>query len=440
MYYWNKKTENQTTLEEELFTFDKVKEIMIGTAFFSRDGLEIIRKLANKYNLKKDRIKIFLSSEFSNNKPHELLKELDSVCTVKIIFDRIFHSKVYLVKGINNSKLIFGSSNLTNGGFRKNIEFNSIEILENNKLESILKFFDFCEHKAILINDEIIKYYEENSKEIENLCKVQRTLKKKLNGYIKQDDALNEEELDIDKFYFNFLDYETFFIRNQTRDDIEIRERRKSVQDKMLAIHKKIYKMIKKMGIECHWRTENITSLINPCIFNKGMVGWMGIRYGKTKNEVTALNFNAEDSTIGFQKHACLQYCIIPSGFEINLFLAVKHDAIDRAYMHENLKKLQPKIEKEIYKLKGYGMKWEIYDEEMDEYFIFDIDNEDEDTFCEYFKKNDKDGRESFLKLFYEADDIRIESIDNICNEIIKYLKILLPLYNTMVYRPNSLT
>ena len=435
MYYWNKKTENQTTLEEELFGFDKVREIMIGTAFFSIDGLRIIKELANKYNLKKDRIKIFLSAEFSQDKPHELLKELNDVSTVKIIFDRTFHSKIYLIKGMNHSKLIFGSSNLTNGGFRNNIEFNSIEIVENDKLESLVKFFDFCEHKATPINDEIIEYYEENSEAIEELQIAQRKLRKKLNGYIHKDDALNEDELDIDKFYFTFEDYETFFVHNQTRDDIEIRERRKIVQDKMLAIHKKIYQTIKKMGIECHWRPENITSLINPCVFNKGRVGWMGIRYGKTKGEVAALNFNAEDLTIGFQKHACLQYCIIPSGFEINLFLAVKHDAIDRAYLHENLKKLQPKIEKEIAKLKGYSMTWEIYDEEIDENFTFDIDNEDDGSFCEYFKKNDRDGRESFLKLLYEADDSRIENIDSIGKEIVKYIKVLLPLYNSMVYR-----
>ena len=37
--------------------------------------------------------------------------------------------------------------------------------------------------------------------------------------------------------------------------------------------------------------------------------------------------------------------------------------------------------------------------------------------------------------MYYEANDIRIKNIDNISKEIIKYMKLLLPLYNSMVYR-----
>ena len=126
---------------------------------------------------------------------------------------------------------------------------------------------------------------------------------------------------------------------------------------------------------------------------------------------------------------------MIPSGFEITLFLAVKHDAIDRQYLHDKIRELQPKIEEELSKLKGLNMTWEIYDEENDENFSFDINEEDERKFCDYFKKNDKEGRESFLRMYYEANDIRIKNIDNISKEIIKYMKLLLPLYNSMVYR-----
>lgn len=436
MYYWNKNTENNTTLEEELFELVTAKEIYIGTAFFSKDGMRMLKELSKKYNLKKDKIKLFLSSEFSQDKPHELLRELLKICTVGIVFDKTFHSKVYLIKGTSKSKLIYGSSNFTSGGFKNNIEFDSIEFVDNGALEGVDKFFSFCEFKSTLVDDDVIAYYEENSQIIADLHIIQKKLRKKLNGYIHQQDALEEDKLDIDNYYFTFKDYETFFVHNQTRDDSDIREQRKIVQDKILAIHKKIYPIVKKMGIECHWRAENITSLIKPCVYNKGRVGWMGVRYGKTKDEVMALNHNAEDLTIGFQKHACLQYCIVPTGFEINLFLAVKHDAIDRAYMHEQLYRLKPKIEKELVKLKGNNMTWEIYDEELSKAFSFDIDSEDEANFCNYFKKYDQDGRESFLKIFYEADDHKIKSIDNICKEIIKYIKLLLPLYNSMVFRP----
>jgi hypothetical protein len=436
MYYWNKVTENKTSMEDELANFDKPREIVIATAFISFEGLNIVKRITNKYNLNKDRIKIFLSSEFTQDKPHELLVQLNSFSTVKIIFDRFFHSKVYLIKGTNQSKIIFGSSNLTIGGFKNNIEFNYIDIVENSKLESIWDFFKFCEIKAIPINDDIIRYYEDNYKEIEQLNEINKKLRKKLNRYFYKDDALDNDILNIDNFYFTFEDYETFFKRNQARGDIEIKEKRKRVRNKLLRIHKKIYKSIKEMGLECHWRDENITSLIEPRPFNNGRVGWLGVRYGKTKKEIDTLNFNSTlESKIGFQKHACLQYSLIPSGFEITLFLAVKHDAIDRQYLHDKIRELQPKIEEELSKLKGLNMTWEIYDEENDENFSFDINEEDERKFCDYFKKNDKEGRESFLRMYYEANDIRIKNIDNISKEIIKYMKLLLPLYNSMVYR-----
>ena len=224
MYYWNKVTENKTSMEDELANFDKPREIVIATAFISFEGLNIVKRITNKYNLNKDRIKIFLSSEFTQDKPHELLVQLNSFSTVKIIFDRFFHSKVYLIKGTNQSKIIFGSSNLTIGGFKNNIEFNYIDIVENSKLESIWDFFKFCEIKAIPINDDIIRYYEDNYKEIEQLNEINKKLRKKLNRYFYKDDALDNDILNIDNFYFTFEDYETFFKRNQARGDIEVNE------------------------------------------------------------------------------------------------------------------------------------------------------------------------------------------------------------------------
>ena len=74
MYYWNKVTENKTTLEEELLELEAVNEVYIGTAFFSSEGLRILKEIIAKYKLKKNRVKIYLSSEFSQDKPHELLE------------------------------------------------------------------------------------------------------------------------------------------------------------------------------------------------------------------------------------------------------------------------------------------------------------------------------------------------------------------------------
>lgn len=438
MYYWSK-TVGKVNLENELISPDKVKEIFIGTAFFSYEGLRILKEVIKKNNLKKNHVHIFISDEFSQDKPHELLSELCSIAQVKIFFDHPFHSKVYLLKG-NENKVIFGSSNFTAGGFEKNIEFDSIEIIEDEKLDEIEGFFRFCDYRATDVTEEVIQYYKDNQAEIEALQKAQKKLKKKIKGFIRQDDAMDPDDYDIEDYYFTFEDYETFFKRNEAREDMDIREKRKVVQDKMIAIHEKVYPKIKKLGVNCHWNPKNISSIIKPCEYNRGKVGWIGVRYGKTKKEVDVVNEclgkNEKDEIKGFQKHGCLQFCIVPDGFEINLFLAVRHDAIDRGHVQDKMNQLKPKITKEISKLQGYEMTWEIYNESVDEYYSFDIDNDDPEDFCKFLLKYDRDGCESYLKIFYPADDEALYDIDSISFEITTYIKMLMPLYNALVWRP----
>lgn len=286
----------------------------------------------------------------------------------------------------------------------------------------------------------MIKYYKEHQDEIEALKQVQKKLRKKIKGYINQDDAIDLEDYNIEHYYLTFSDYETFFNRNAPRTDMDIMNQRKIVQDKMLSIHNNIYSRIKQLGLNCHWSSNNITSLIKPCVYNKERVGWIGIRYGKTKKEVDILNqglsSKEKDEIKGFQKHGCLQFCIVPSGFEINLFLAVRHDAIDRAHVQEHIIQLAPNITKEIYKLKGNGMSWEIYNDETKEHCVFNIDSDRADDFCKFLKKYDRNDCESYLKLFFKPDDENLIDINSISDNIIYYMTLLNPLYNTMVWRP----
>lgn len=294
--------------------------------------------------------------------------------------------------------------------------------------------------KQIIIST-VIKYFIDHQAEIAKIKQENRKLMKKLKGFITFEDALDEDDYDIQDFYFNFEDYEVFFERNAKRSDSDIMERRANVRKKMLDIHSKVYPQIKQLGVNCHWNEKNITSMICPCEFNKGRVGWIGVRYGKLKKEIDVVNQslgqNEKDEIKGFQKHGCMQFCIVPNGFEINLFLAVKHDAIDRSYLQGNLDKLKTQIETEINKLRGYGMLWEIQNESAGERYIFELDKQNPNEFCNYLKKYDSDGCESYLKIFYDVNDERIKTKESIAEEVITFMQILNPLYNKMVWRPN---
>ena len=291
-------------------------------------------------------------------------------------------------------------------------------------------FFSFCDFISKEINDDIIKYYEDNQKKISELYHTQKKLTMTLTGFTHQNDAFLPDDYDIDDYFFDYSDYETFFFRNRKKNGVDIKVKRERIQSKMLDIHQEIYPSVKKLGIAHHKRKENITSLIIPHPINQYSVGWLGVRYGKTPPEVEVLNMgkSKDEDIYGFQKHGCLQYSIGSDGFEINLDLAVRHGAVDRAYLHQHLGGLKPKIESELSKLKGHGMEWIILDNDNEDPLVFEVDKEEPAAFCDFFTENDRDGRESYLRKYYQPDDVVLQTKDSICREILRIMKILLPL------------
>ena len=436
MFYWHSKSENGNTLKEELFNLSKVSEIRIASAYFSEDGLKILNELKEKYLLRKQNIKLYLSPEFSLNKPYKLLQRLKKICDVYIIFNIKFHPKVYWVKSNYKNKVIFGSSNFTSGGFYNNIEFDMIKEFDKNEEKKLSLFFKYCSDNAKLVNEEIINFYKEKSEEIDKLKNNSKTINKVLYSYERRNDAFKEDDYNLEDMYFKYQDYETLFSRNQPLNNIIINKKRKRIKEKILNIHNKVYPSLSKENIYCHWRSENITSLIRPCEFNFGRVNWIGVRYGKSKFEIDQLNIGAyKNEELGFQKHACLQFCITPNGFEINLFHTVRRDGVDRSYLHEKINEIKSEIIKELDNLKGQGLKWIIYDDINKKSYIFDIDSDISSDFIDFYKKYDNEGRESSLVYYLKPNDNRLKDINSISDVIIEKIKLLLPLYNLISFR-----
>ncbi|WP_206459112.1 phospholipase D family protein [Anaerovorax sp. IOR16] len=195
MYYWSEDDCN-INLEEELTSMNNVSELYIGIAFFSSEGLRILKNIAKKNKLKKENVHIYMSDEFSQNKPHELLEEVCKIAKVKIFFHRMFHAKVYLLKG-DTTKLIYGSSNFTAGGFYKNIEFDSIQEIGKKNLNEIEDFFKYCELHSTTVTDDVIQHYKEMYNEIKELKKIQEKLRKKIKGYHKNKVQMSDIHNDV---------------------------------------------------------------------------------------------------------------------------------------------------------------------------------------------------------------------------------------------------
>lgn len=421
-------------LKNEIVNTRNIKRIKIAVAYFSDYGLKTLQQLISKNNLSKNRVEIYLSPEFTNENQGEILKELSKIAKTYIIFDAKFHPKVYLFECENINKLIFGSSNFTQSGIESNIEFNSIlKIIDiSSEKEKVNYFFDYCKNKAKIVDDEMIDWYINIESELEQLRKLQNKIRKKIFQKETQDDPFDEDDYNLDEYYFKYEDYELLFPRNMSKEDTNIKKYRENLREKILEIHNLIYKDIKKLGVNCHWRKENISSLIRPCVYNKYSVDWMGVRYGKTEQEVKGLNVGlSKDEELGFQKHACIQYAISPYGFEVNLFHSVPKEAIDRDYMHKKLMDydFRKNVEKELYKLKGHGFTWNINEQK------FSLDSDDMSKFCDFYLENDCDGKFSSLSILFKPNDDEIKDLNSICEIVKNYVKMLIPLYNLISYR-----
>jgi len=225
--------------------------------------------------------------------------------------------------------------------------------------------------------------------------------------------------------YFNDADYEVFTQENEFNKNRDIIQKRITLQNKILQLHKSIYPKIQKLGLSTHENQKHITSIITPDKFRGQIHNWILVRYGKTPQEVEP--YKAVD--YGFTKHACLQFGLFEGAdFEISLFLGRK-DGFDRLNLKKMVDQNSNKIKECISMMKGYGIVWYV----GDNYFEFDTDNPD--TFCNWLVDNNSCEFESYMSIVYDRNDERISSFEKISNEIVSKMTMLNTLYNLLVKR-----
>jgi len=79
---------------------------------------------------------------------------------IRVIVDRFFHSKLYIGKN-DYAYILHGSSNISIGGLKHNIEFNTLNIVPIGS-EMAIKTRDWFEdlwNSAIILTEDMIKYY-----------------------------------------------------------------------------------------------------------------------------------------------------------------------------------------------------------------------------------------------------------------------------------------
>lgn len=186
MFIWNQRADQGKSLPEELLNAHSVHRVRIATAFFSAKGLALLQRMKERYQLERENIVLYLSSEFSMDQPDQLLAALTEICETRISFRRMFHPKVYDLQG-EEDKLIFGSANFTGGGMADNVEFISVLHPNQQQKEEVHSFFAYCDTISLPVDEEMIRFYEENGSAFAAFQSEQKAMKRRLSGYIKQE-------------------------------------------------------------------------------------------------------------------------------------------------------------------------------------------------------------------------------------------------------------
>lgn len=244
-------------------------------------------------------------------------------------------------------------------------------------------------------------------------------------------------------WYFEDEDYNVFEYSRQVKNGREEKEDRKVVQDKLLELNRTLLPRLYKAGMDLHNHPnrKNITSMTVPCEYNKGHVSWLGVRYGKSEKHLSLLNYGLtyadKEDKLGFQKYACMQVDVCYSGVDIGIYHAVPNDALDRAYLHDNIDKKADDIIAELNKIRFNGYKWSIWNPLIEEEIVFDFDNIDPKEFINWYKLNDSVGTYSSMLVHFPRNDERI-SADNLEDTCFKIFSELYGLYQLLSWQPKK--
>lgn len=332
-----------------------------------------------------------------------------------------------------------GSSNLTYSGMQGNLELSVVS--DEFAPDKLNQFFRFCEEYGKVVTPEVIDTYAR----IEAQCAEKQGESMSFGDLVRRA-LLHANEAPLIKMnlahqYFTYEDYECLFSHNASLNHSHLKERRKAVQQKLLAIHQRIQGVAHELDLHEHWRPENITSKIEPGNYNGHRVSWIGIRYGKSKKQIQRLDpgDTKGDGYSSFIKHASIQVALYPYGFAVAFFHAIRHGAWDRQYVRDQIlydPAYMQNIIGVLSNLKSHGYVWTIDDPPNGKTLAeFSLDKEDLANFPSFYKQ-DADGWESSLQKTWSPDDPTLTSLDNIVNAITVQMRLLAPLYRLMAQIP----
>ncbi len=250
------------------------------------------------------------------------------IYTAKGIF---FHPKVYILRHGTSYAAYVGSGNLTNGGWKNNVEL-FWEVEKNGDCESLIKWFNVHMELSILPDEAFIKKYEERI-----FRPIEQTNKDHMD---RLDDFKGAYDIDYD-FYFRKEDFTAFTPERAVNSGGVAKNARRLVNSKMLSLHDRIFPkmMAKGWNLHHHHRHGNIVSSFAHTARNSKILDGMWLYYGKSVPEASSLPYKYPEER-SMNNHVRLQIIIQEERIGIWCAIGKGHGSrADRAAFHKKIYK-----------------------------------------------------------------------------------------------------
>jgi len=317
-----------SNLEDDILKeISRADELWIAAGLISSHGLSYIENLNAQ-------IHILVGIDLPT--PPKVLRELVSWATKgKIKFkvytfeDTFFHPKVYIWKKGSSLNAYVGSGNMTQGGWKNNVElFWHVE--KETECRKLIEWFNRNMDMGIAVDESFINDYEKrvfNPGEDANRKHHSRLLDFKANYNIDYD------------FYFRQEDFDAFTYERAVTDNSVAKEARKIVNRKLLALHYRIFPKLRDRGLDLHHhhKPQNIVSSFAHTARNSKILNGMWLYYGKCSSEA-ASHPAKNDAERSMNNHVRLQ--LIIREHTVGIWCAVGKGGgsrIDRNHFYEKM-------------------------------------------------------------------------------------------------------
>jgi len=180
-------------------SISKSLDIKIAVAFIKYSGYSMFEEKINQHLSSGKRIEFIVGLDFNLTEPkvlrsfkkmHDSGLRINFYCfsEPRIMNTPVFHPKLYIFNKGSEAKVIIGSSNFTKGGFKNNIEINTIinASIDEEIISDIYEMYGLLKHQGnkFIPDDEYLNLYEEIYTNF-NKVKKRTTRKAKINELIK---------------------------------------------------------------------------------------------------------------------------------------------------------------------------------------------------------------------------------------------------------------